>query len=340
VQGTAAAADDGWSHSSRCLSCHDGTGAQVMDMGAIGPENKPKVSGPHPVNVRYKPDRGSLFPVRQIAGQWQLIESTERKRIAAALRRSKESLDLNEASERHRDFQNRVPRRLARCDRALAGGPRARFYDETGRAAGMAGVDVDISEQKRAEAALHEQREWLRVTLTSLGDAVLTINTEKRITFVNPVAARLTGWTEEEALGRPLEEVFRIINEQTRQQAEDIVARVMREGKVVLLVNHTALVTRDGREVPIEDSAAPIRDSDSNVAGAVVVFHDVTEKRRAEEALRQSERRVRLKLESILSPVGEIRNLELGDIIDIEAVQSLMEDFYQIARIPMAIVDL
>jgi PAS domain S-box-containing protein len=194
--------------------------------------------------------------------------------------------------------------------------------------------------RRRADAALQERREWLRVTLTSIGDAVLATDPQGRVTFLNPVAAALTGWSEEQALGRPLGEVFRIIDEETREPAEDIAGRVLREGRAVILANHTALVARDGREIPIEDSAAPIRDSAGSIAGVVLVFHDVTEKRRAQQALRESEQRVRLKLDSILSPEGDIGKLELGDILDVPAVRSLMEDFYKLAGIPMAIIDL
>ena len=143
------------------------------------------------------------------------------------------------------------------------------------------------------EEQLRQQREWLRVTLASIGDAVLATDTAGRITFLNPVAAELTGWPEEQALGQPVQDVFQIINEQTRELAEDIVGRVLREGRVVSLANHTALVTRDGREIPIEDSAAPIRDGAGEVAGAVLVFHDVTGTRRAQQALRESESRLR-----------------------------------------------
>ena len=149
----------------------------------------------------------------------------------------------------------------------------------------------EIEERKRAEAALLEQREWLRVTLTSIGDAVIATDTFGLVTFLNPVAGELTGWQSEEATGQPIQSVFRIINEQTRQTAENVVERVLREGNIVNLANHTALITRDGREIPIEDSAAPIRDKDGELSGVVLVFHDTTERRRAQEALRESQQK-------------------------------------------------
>jgi PAS domain S-box-containing protein len=248
--------------------------------------------------------------------------------------------ELNAAAESGRDFhaEYRVvwPDGTVRwvVDRGRA------TYDEQGRAIRMGGVNVDLTDRKRAEEELRRQREWLRVTLTSIGDAVLATGTDGRITFLNPVAAELTGWPEAEALGRPVADVFRIVNELTHEPAEDIIATVLREGAVINLANHTALVNRDGREIPIEDSASPIRDGDGRVSGVVLVFHDVTEKRRAQQALRESEQRVRLKLDSILSPEGDIGNLELGDILDVPAIQRLMEDFYKVAHMPLAILDL
>ena len=137
-------------------------------------------------------------------------------------------------------------------------------------------------------AELREQREWLRVTLTSIGDAVIATDIAGRVTFLNPVAESLTGWREKEALGQPGRSVLRIINEQTRKPGEDLIARVLREGRVVALANHTALVSRNGREIPIEDSAAPILDASGNVTGVVVVFHDVTQERRAQELVRSA----------------------------------------------------
>ncbi len=152
----------------------------------------------------------------------------------------------------------------------------------------------------RAAASLGEQREWLRVTLSSIGDAVLATDTAGRITFFNPVAEKLTGWSKPEAIGRPIGEILRLINEKTRQPADDIVGSVLREGRIVALANHTAVLTREGREIPIEDSAAPIRDAAGSVAGVVLVFHDVTQKRRAQEALRLSEERFRNLFNSLI----------------------------------------
>jgi PAS domain S-box-containing protein len=139
---------------------------------------------------------------------------------------------------------------------------------------------------ERAQAELRQQREWFRVTLTSIGDAVIATDSEARITFLNPVAETLTGWSATEAVGQPVQTVFRLINQQTQQPLEGIVAHVLREKCVVALANHSALLTKDGREIPVEDSAAPIKDDAGQVRGVVLVFHDVSAKRRAQEELR------------------------------------------------------
>ena len=153
--------------------------------------------------------------------------------------------------------------------------------DADGQIIGAVATFTDISQRKRAEEAERQHREWLRVTLTSIGDAVIATDTAARITFLNPVAAKLTGWTQEEAAGQPIGRVFPVINEKTRQPADDVVARALRDKQVVALANDTALVAKDGREVPVEDSAAPILDADGNIVGVVLVFHDVTAKRQA-----------------------------------------------------------
>ncbi|MBD0369739.1 MAG: PAS domain S-box protein [Pyrinomonadaceae bacterium] len=124
----------------------------------------------------------------------------------------------------------------------------------------------------------------LRITLQSIGDAVIATDAKGRITFMNQVAQELTGWRLEEVSGRDLAEVFHIINEQSRRRVESPAEKVLREGVVVGLANHTMLVTRDGLEIPIDDSGAPIKDEDGNVTGVVLVFHDITQRRLGEEA--------------------------------------------------------
>jgi PAS domain S-box-containing protein len=188
----------------------------------------------------------------------------------------------------------------------------------------LEGSTWDITDRKRAEEELRRQREWLRVTLSSIGDAVIATDKEGRITFLNPMAVALTGWQTEEALGNPVQRVFRIINEKTRQPAADLVGRVLREKRVVDLANDTALVSKNGLEIPIEDSAAPILEGDGNVIGTVLVFHDVTERRRAQEALRESEAKYRTLFQNMAEEVhfwqlvrdedGQIKTWKLVDV--------------------------
>jgi PAS domain S-box-containing protein len=148
-----------------------------------------------------------------------------------------------------------------------------------------------ITHRKRAQEALRQQREWLRVTLASIGDAVITTDTEGRVTFHNPVAESLTGWGQAQAQGQSLEEVFPSIHEQTRGSVENPVMKVIREGAIVGLGNHTVLLARDGTERPIDDSAAPIRGENGEIVGVVLIFRDVAEQRQADQALRVSEER-------------------------------------------------
>jgi PAS domain S-box-containing protein len=147
-----------------------------------------------------------------------------------------------------------------------------------------------VTEIETKAAEVHEQREWFRTTLTSIGDAVIATDQEGRITFMNPVAEELTGWTKEEGKGVPLSQVFHIVNEQTRQPAENPVDMVRRSNKVVGLANHTVLLAKNGKEYLIDDSGAPIRTADSSLAGIVLVFRDVTQQRKLEAGLRSNER--------------------------------------------------
>jgi PAS domain S-box-containing protein len=158
---------------------------------------------------------------------------------------------------------------------------------------------------ERKSEELEQQREWFEVTLNSIGDAVITTNVDGRVTSLNPVAEAMTGWSIAEARDQPLERVFRIVNEDTRRLAENPVAKALQLGKTIGLGNHTALISKDGTEVAIEDSAAPIRDRNGNVCGAVMVFHDVTKRRRAEQALRDIDRR---KDEFLATLAHELRN--------------------------------
>jgi PAS domain S-box-containing protein len=136
---------------------------------------------------------------------------------------------------------------------------------------------------RAAQIRASERRELLRITLNSIGDAVITTDVDGRITYLNAVAESLTGWGRREALGRPLDRVFRIVNEQTRQAVENPAARALREGVVVGLANHTVLIRKDGRECPIDDSAAPISDERGQISGCVLIFRDVTAQRRMEQ---------------------------------------------------------
>jgi PAS domain S-box-containing protein len=138
-------------------------------------------------------------------------------------------------------------------------------------------------EQKNRD--LLHQREWFKVILSSIGDGVITTDSESRLTFINPVAEALTGWGASEALGLPLERVFVIINEHTHERMQSPVATALRDGVMVSLANHMVLKRKDGTGVPIENSASPIHDSEGKISGAVLVFHDVTERRQKNEVL-------------------------------------------------------
>ncbi|MBU4604261.1 MAG: PAS domain S-box protein, partial [Proteobacteria bacterium] len=161
---------------------------------------------------------------------------------------------------------------------------------------------------QRVGADLADSRQWLATTLTSIGDAVIATDRLGRVSFLNPTAADLTGWPPDQAKGRPLTEVFKIINEHTLKPVTSPVDKVLQAGAVVGLANHTLLVAKDGRRLPIEDSGAPIKNKRGEVEGVVLVFRDVSRRRRVEEErarldaqLRQSQ-----KLEAIGTLAGGI----------------------------------
>lgn len=187
------------------------------------------------------------------------------------------------------------------------------LFNERGELRGFSKITRDLTDRKIAEenarqlirettarqvaeenaALIREQRERLHVTLTSIGDAVITTDAEGRVEFLNKVAESLVGWKTAEAMNHLLPEIFNIINEHSRLPVENPAMRALREGRIVGLANHTILIARDGTEYPIDDSAAPIRDSQGGVIGTVLVFRDISEKKQHQEALRESEGRFR-----------------------------------------------
>ena len=151
------------------------------------------------------------------------------------------------------------------------------------RSVALQNARIILLARQQAERELATEQERLRITLASIGDAVISTDAEGRVTFLNGVAETLTGWTQAEAAGQPLPDVFRVVNEHTRQPAENAALKALREGVVVGLANHSVLIARDGSERPIDDSAAPMLDESGVPVGVVLVFRDVTERRRAEE---------------------------------------------------------
>ncbi|MEP6883778.1 MAG: PAS domain S-box protein [Gammaproteobacteria bacterium] len=157
--------------------------------------------------------------------------------------------------------------------------------DKQGLVTGYEGTLNDITERKRAETAVFQAKERAQITLQSIGDAVITTDSEGRIDYMNPVAESLTGWENREAQGQLIGEVLTVVDESTREAAESPIMRCLREGQLLGLAEHTVLLNRRGQELAIQDSAAPIRDRAGNLIGAVMVFHDVSKERRLHRAL-------------------------------------------------------
>jgi diguanylate cyclase (GGDEF)-like protein/PAS domain S-box-containing protein len=178
--------------------------------------------------------------------------------------------------------------------------------DDYGMVKYVIGTGIDISARKQSEIKLILEKERLLVTLSSIGDAVIAVNSEGIVTLINPIAEILTGWSGKDAVGRPLVEVFNIINEITGEPVENPVQKVLTDGKIVGLANHTALISRDRSIVSIADSAAPIRDAGGEVLGVILVFRDVTEEKRRADALKSSEARLRLITDNMRDMITQI----------------------------------
>jgi PAS domain S-box-containing protein len=149
-------------------------------------------------------------------------------------------------------------------------------------------LDGRSSDKPTPWLAMLDQREWLRATLSNMGDAVVTADANGTVTFLNAAAQSLTGWTQAEAMGIPLEDVVRVIDAENRQPAENPATRVSRGGANGGMTNHSLLIARDGTERPIEDGVAPIRNEAGDVAGVVLIFRDCTERRRHERAAQEA----------------------------------------------------
>ena len=203
------------------------------------------------------------------------------------------------------------------------------------------GVTFDASARKHAELQTQRALELWRTTLRSIGDGVVSTDTTGRVRFMNPVAERLTGWTSAEAEGKPLTEVFPIFNEESGAVVENPVAKVLREGLVVGLANHTVLKRRDGVITPIADSAAPIRDPSGTVDGVVLVFRDATEEK--QELVRRSylakATEQLLEATDYNAALARVAQLAVPELADWAAVDILDDAAGQTQRLAVAHVD-
>ena len=196
------------------------------------------------------------------------VNPIDRERVIARL----------EAEGTVRNFEYRL-RRKSGEEIVVLENSRA-IYDDDGRMVAHEGTVTDITDRKRAETRIFEEKERAQVTLQSIGDGVITTDADGNIDYLNPVAEDLTGWDKRSVRGRSIDEIMTIINEHTRSTVENPLRRCLNEGRVITLAENSLLISRDGTEIPIQDSAAPIRDRIGNVVGGVMVFHDISKETR------------------------------------------------------------
>ena len=193
-----------------------------------------------------------------------------------------------------------------------------------------------IAEITQRSEEFHDSQQWFQTTLESIGDAVIACDLDGLVTFMNAVSEKLTGWTLDDARGKPLETIFRIIHEETRKPVENPVARVRRLRKVIGLANHTMLIARDGRELVIDDSAAPIVNGEGRMIGVVLVFRDVTEERHMQSSLIASEKlavagRLAASIaHEIHNPLDSVANLHY--LLDQEADPDKRAEYLRLAQ--------
>lgn len=147
------------------------------------------------------------------------------------------------------------------------------------------GTNVDITEIKQIEAQLYQEKDQFKTTLLSVGDGIISTDAKGNVVILSPIAEQLTGWPQAEAVGRSIEEVFHISNEFTRERCDNPVTKVLDTGDIIELANHTLLISKDGFERSIENSAAPIKDAQGKITGVVLVFRDVTEKKKSRDEI-------------------------------------------------------
>lgn len=176
----------------------------------------------------------------------------------------------------------------------------------------MSHIKVLLAKQEEINIAYEE----FKTTLYSIGDAVITTDTKAHVKQMNSVAEKLTGWKEYEAVGRPIQEVFKIINEKTRYTVDNPVEKVLREGIVVGLANHTLLVSKDGSEKPIADSGAPIKEKNGVVIGVVLVFRDQTEEYKIQQQIEENEKKFRLIFDTSPDAIS-ISKLSTGELVEL-----------------------
>jgi len=189
------------------------------------------------------------------------------------------------------------------------------FFGEHGELLGFRGIDRDISKRKAAEQALKLSEKNLETTLNAIGDAVIATDNQQRITLMNPIAEQMTEWTFAEALGQPLDKIFRLCNTETGKPVNTLVAKVLESKKVIHLSNGCSLITRSGSLRKINDSAAPIIDEINNITGVILVFHDINEQYQVQRALAESNQ----KFAAFISAMPDIAFVldEQGTYIDI-----------------------
>lgn len=179
---------------------------------------------------------------------------------------------------------------------------------ENGKCIRLYGTFQDITELKNTEEELRKSEEWFSTTLTSIGDAVITTDINGNITLLNPNAEALTGWKKEEAKGKSLSEIFNIVNESTRKPVLNPAEKVIETGAIVGLANHTVLIAKNGHEIPIDDSGAPIKNQKGEIIGVILVFRDITEKRQIDKERQNLTKQLETLLAERTSELKEIND--------------------------------